>query len=654
MTSGPSLGTIGKAKVDIEASFDKFRKSKQQGEKEAADMGGRMGRAFKTAAKGFAIAGAAAVAAGGAFSAMVVKALNAAEAIADAATRAGTAAETLQALRFAANQNGASFENMDRALLNLQRNLSLFAQKGVGPAADALEQLDLDVFDANGNLRDSGDIFIDLVTELEKMEDQALKAGIAAQLLGARAGPMLLPLINQGEAGLAELMKTARELGVVIDEDVVQNAGKASAQLRGLTQVVGQQMTGAFASAAPQVIALADAFTKSLPDIVKFIGSVSAALGLIETPVDQQLAEKVSELQAVQNRIARLASAAPGRPIPAPLQQREASLSSEVASLNDKLDALRAKGEAAAAAVEAALAGGDTPPGGGDDADAFGETLKKLREMTDAQNNLRAELDMTEQEAASFRAELEAFAIIGEVATKVTDEQYAALVDEANAYIEATERVDAYRTSKDQLVETERELDAAFDATQRKIDATAASIFNAVDGADSLEDALKRVAMALAEMALKGDLIVAGGLGGQAGQDMLSSVFGSILTAVTGGSINAPDTAPLPVPRPMTFSRGGVFTSPQLFPMARGVGLMAEAGPEAAMPLTRGPDGRLGVEAYGAGGGVVVNNFTPARIEAQQTDEGIIIDVVSGAIRTEGSRVSRAMQDRGNLRGNLR
>ena len=45
------------------------------------------------------------------------------------------------------------------------------------------------------------------------------------------------------------------------------------------------------------------------------------------------------------------------------------------------------------------------------------------------------------------------------------------------------------------------------------------------------------------------------------------------------------------------FAQGGIVDSPTIFPFANGVGLMGEAGPEAIMPLTRGPDGRLGVEA---------------------------------------------------------
>ncbi len=49
--------------------------------------------------------------------------------------------------------------------------------------------------------------------------------------------------------------------------------------------------------------------------------------------------------------------------------------------------------------------------------------------------------------------------------------------------------------------------------------------------------------------------------------------------------------------RVQPFARGGVVRRPTLFPMARGLGLMGEAGPEAVMPLTRLPGGDLGVKA---------------------------------------------------------
>jgi hypothetical protein len=61
------------------------------------------------------------------------------------------------------------------------------------------------------------------------------------------------------------------------------------------------------------------------------------------------------------------------------------------------------------------------------------------------------------------------------------------------------------------------------------------------------------------------------------------------------------------------FAKGGVVNGPTAFPMRGGTGLMGEAGPEAIMPLTRGPDGSLGIRSHGGGRPitVVMNINTP-------------------------------------------
>ena len=55
------------------------------------------------------------------------------------------------------------------------------------------------------------------------------------------------------------------------------------------------------------------------------------------------------------------------------------------------------------------------------------------------------------------------------------------------------------------------------------------------------------------------------------------------------------------------YAMGGIVNKPTLFPMANGMGLMSEAGPEAIMPLKRGANGKLGVQASGGVGNIVVN-----------------------------------------------
>jgi lambda family phage tail tape measure protein len=56
------------------------------------------------------------------------------------------------------------------------------------------------------------------------------------------------------------------------------------------------------------------------------------------------------------------------------------------------------------------------------------------------------------------------------------------------------------------------------------------------------------------------------------------------------------------------FARGDVFSSPTLFPMSGGrTGMLGEAGPEAIVPLSRGRDGKLGIQSSGGSGVGAVN-----------------------------------------------
>ena len=73
------------------------------------------------------------------------------------------------------------------------------------------------------------------------------------------------------------------------------------------------------------------------------------------------------------------------------------------------------------------------------------------------------------------------------------------------------------------------------------------------------------------------------------------------------------------------FARGGIVTTPTIFPMANGLGLMGEAGPEAVMPLRRLSSGRLGVEAAGGGGNMlvqIINNHSGARVSQREESDG--------------------------------
>lgn len=80
---------------------------------------------------------------------------------------------------------------------------------------------------------------------------------------------------------------------------------------------------------------------------------------------------------------------------------------------------------------------------------------------------------------------------------------------------------------------------------------------------------------------------------------------------------------------------GGVYNSPQLFAFAKGAGVFGEAGPEAIMPLKRGPDGSLGVQA--GGGNSEMTALLRELLEVNKTQRGtkVVNAIGKGAIANE-------------------
>lgn len=127
-----------------------------------------------------------------------------------------------------------------------------------------------------------------------------------------------------------------------------------------------------------------------------------------------------------------------------------------------------------------------------------------------------------------------------------------------------------------------------------------------------------------------------GGLGAVSfGANAAANLFSAQGNVFTGGNLSKySDTV---VRTPTMFEYGSHVSA-----FARGAGLMGEAGPEAIMPLRRGPDGTLGITNYtpnstslSAGSDVtvnVINNTSqPAQAQAQATPNqqgGLTIDVI--------------------------
>jgi phage-related minor tail protein len=147
---------------------------------------------------------------------------------------------------------------------------------------------------------------------------------------------------------------------------------------------------------------------------------------------------------------------------------------------------------------------------------------------------------------------------------------------------------------------------------------------SSVIGGKQFDDVLKTLALRISSLAVTAAFkpLAAGLTSGIAG--LFSGLTGSVNAAVSGQTHALGGIKP--------FASGGVIGTPTYFPMmSGGVGLAGEAGPEAIMPLARGPDGRLGVSGNSGGNSITVQIATPD-VESFRRSESYITGQIARAV----------------------
>ena len=122
----------------------------------------------------------------------------------------------------------------------------------------------------------------------------------------------------------------------------------------------------------------------------------------------------------------------------------------------------------------------------------------------------------------------------------------------------------------------------------------------------SVTDTLRSLALSLSQMTLQAAFKPLEHVAGTALQHLLSGGKG-----LNSGGV------------PLPFASGGVISSPIAFPMQGGAtGIAGERGAEAIMPLSRGPDGKLGVRAEGGSRNISItlNVSTPDADSFRRTE----------------------------------
>jgi hypothetical protein len=180
----------------------------------------------------------------------------------------GIAADALQELRFAAVASDTSVEALQNGLKFLSKS-AVDAAAGGKEAAAAFKGIKLK--SADGEIRPVTDLLTDLADQFAELPDGAAKVDRAIQLFG-KAGADLIPLLNRGADGIAELRQEAQSLGVVLSGETLAAAAEYDDAMKRL-QASQQGLLNRFAS---PLIPKMTAIFKRLTDVLKSPGAQRA------------------------------------------------------------------------------------------------------------------------------------------------------------------------------------------------------------------------------------------------------------------------------------------------------------------------------------------------------------------------------------------
>jgi hypothetical protein len=153
--------------------------------------------------------------------------------------------------------------------------------------------------------RDAGEAFLQLSDILARTEDGTRKTGVALELLGARSGAELIPVMNKGAVAFSEVETRMRSMGQLIATDTIGKLDALDDQFDALANQVDGLKKQLVLLAAP---ALSDVVQK-LSDAVAQVVLLKTAFGeaksaledfIDKTPILKQLDVIATVLKAIE------------------------------------------------------------------------------------------------------------------------------------------------------------------------------------------------------------------------------------------------------------------------------------------------------------------------------------------------------------------
>lgn len=201
----------------------------------------------------------------------------------DMARGAGIGVEAFQKLAYAGRMSGVETEKLSASLVKFDRMVAE-ATGGNKTYMQTFEDLGIKIKDSAGNLRQPNEIFEDVADIFHNTEDGIGKTALAVELFG-KSGADLIPMLNDGKAGLKAFYAEAERLGLALSNEMIAKGDAFSDQLenigeqvKGVKLQLGAALIPALSAATEKISKVIDKITKWVqenPELAATIGNIA-------------------------------------------------------------------------------------------------------------------------------------------------------------------------------------------------------------------------------------------------------------------------------------------------------------------------------------------------------------------------------------------
>ena len=203
------------------------------------------------------------------FAAMIKNAIDAADQLNKLSQKIGISVEALSTLRFAAQLSDVSLETLQKGIKGLSQNIAE-ANTGIGDGAQVFDALGISVKNADGSMKSTEAVLLQMADVFANLEDGAVKTALAVKLFG-KSGMDMIPFLNQGAAGINQLTAEAERLGLKLTIETARSA-----------EAFNDNLTALKASSSSLGIALARDFLPELTNITNAMREAANEAGTLK------------------------------------------------------------------------------------------------------------------------------------------------------------------------------------------------------------------------------------------------------------------------------------------------------------------------------------------------------------------------------------